>query len=431
MGEPALKNIARPVRAYRVASPASATTPETPALALPDKPSVAILPFTNMSGDPDQEFFADGIAEDIITTLSRYRSLFVIARNSSFTYKGRAVDVKDVGRTLGVRYVLEGSLRKSGNRVRITAQLVEAENGKHVWAERYDRDLADIFAVQDEIADAVTIAAAPAIDQAERQRAMRKPPESLDAWAACHRGLWHLSKISSPDNALAEEFFQRAIDLDPNFSRGYAGLAVAQHMGARLFGARDLTEAQKSCERLAQRAVTLDPADAETRACLATFLVNRGDFDGAQTEAERALAISPNLARAYEALAMTLIFGGRPKDGLAVLERSIRLDPSCPEMWSLLNLATVGLYFCGDYEAAIAAARRAIRSFPEYPTPYRWLAAALGQLGRIEEAKEALERAVALAPAPFELHVRQKVPWQRPEDYAHMLEGLRKAGWQG
>ena len=219
----------------------------------------------------------------------------MIARNSSFTYKGRAVDVKQVGHELGIRYVLEGSLRKSGDRIRVTAQLVEAENGKHVWAERYDRDLADIFAVQDEIADAVTIAAAPAIDQAERQRAMRKPPESLDAWAAYHRGLWHLSKISSPDNALAEEFFQRAIDLDPNFSRGYSGLVVAQHTGARLFGARDLIEAQKSCQRLAQRAVALDPADAETRACLATFLVNRGDFDGARTEAVRALAISPNL----------------------------------------------------------------------------------------------------------------------------------------
>jgi adenylate cyclase len=204
-------------------------------LPLPDKPSVAVLPFTNMSADPEQEFFADGIAEDVITALSRYPSLFVIARNSCFTYKGRAIDVKQVGHELGVRYVLEGSLRKVGNRIRVTARLVEAETGKHVWAERYDRDLADIFAIQDEIADAVTTAAAPAIDQAERQRAMRKPPESLDAWAAYHRGLWHLSKISSPDNALAEEFFQRAIDLDPNFSRGYSGLAVAQHMGAPLW----------------------------------------------------------------------------------------------------------------------------------------------------------------------------------------------------
>src|SRR5262249_30424210 len=159
-----------------------------------DKPSIAVLPFTNMSGDPEQEFFADGIAEDIITTLSRYPSLFVIARNSSFTYKGRAVDVKQVGRELGVRYALEGSVRKAGNRIRVTAQLVEAEAGNHVWAERYDRELADIFAMQDEITEAVTIAIAPAVADAERQRAMRKPPGSLDAWAAYQRGLWHFGK---------------------------------------------------------------------------------------------------------------------------------------------------------------------------------------------------------------------------------------------
>ena len=174
---------------------------------LPDKPSIAVLPFTNMSGDPEQEFFADGIAEGIITALSRYPSLFVIARNSCFTYKGRAVDVKQVGRELGVRYVLEGGLRKSGQRIRITAQLVEAETGKHVWAARYDRELADIFAVQDEITEAVTTAIAPAIAHAEGQRAMRKPPESLDAWAAYQRGLWQLEKNTADDIALAERFF--------------------------------------------------------------------------------------------------------------------------------------------------------------------------------------------------------------------------------
>src|SRR6202035_4330614 len=201
---------------------------ESLAPALPDKPSVAVLSFTNMSGDPEQEFFADGIAEDVITALSRYPSLFVIARNSSFTYKGRAVDVKQVGRELGVRYVLEGGLRKSGNRIRVTAQLVEAETGKHVWAERYDRDLADIFALQDEITEAVTIAIAPAIADAEQHRALRKPPGSLDAWAAFQRGLWHLSKYTVNDIALAQSFFQQAIDCDPSFSGGYGGLAIAQ-----------------------------------------------------------------------------------------------------------------------------------------------------------------------------------------------------------
>src|SRR6266480_4650906 len=216
------------------AVPAIAPAGEPPraTLALPDKPSIAVLPFTNMSSDPEQEYFADGIAEDIITALSRYPSLFVIARNSCFTYKGRAVSVKEVGRDLGVRYVLEGSLRKSGNRIRVTAQLVEAETGNHVWAERYDRDVADIFAVQDEISEAVTIAIAPAIADAEQHRAMRKPPGSLDAWAAYQRGLWHSSKLTSDDNSLAEKFFQQAIELDPTFSGAYVGLAIAQGQAA-------------------------------------------------------------------------------------------------------------------------------------------------------------------------------------------------------
>jgi len=200
MGERALRNIARPVKAFRVATgPLSAAAQGGLTLAFPDKPSIAVLPFANMSSDPEQEFFADGIADDAITALSHYPSLFVIARNSSFTYKGRAVDVKQVGRELGVRYVVEGSLRKAGNRIRVTAQLVEAETGKHAWAGRYDRDLADIFAVQDEITEAVTTAVAPAIADAELRRALRKPAESLDAWPTYQRGLWHLGKATASD----------------------------------------------------------------------------------------------------------------------------------------------------------------------------------------------------------------------------------------
>jgi adenylate cyclase len=231
LGEQSVKNIARPVHVYRIQLDAEAKVLPTGApdavqgspLPLPDKPSVAVLPFTNMSGDLDQEFFADGTAEDVITALSRYPSLFVIARNSCFTYKGRAVDVKQVGRELGVRYVLEGGLRKAGNRIRVTAQLVDAATDNHVWANRYDRDLADIFALQDEITEAVTIAIAPAIADAEQQRAMRKPPGSLDAWAAYQRGLWHFGKVSAEDNAFAEQFFQQAVDLDPSFAGGYKG----------------------------------------------------------------------------------------------------------------------------------------------------------------------------------------------------------------
>ena len=429
MGEQALKNIARPVRVYRVRA-ASATPVETKAkakpaersLALPDKPSIAVLAFQNMSGDPEQEFFADGIAEDIITALSRYSSLFVIARNSSFSFKGRAIDVKQVGRELGVRYVLEGSLRKSGNRVRVTAQLVEAESGNQAWAERYDRDLADIFAVQDEITLATTTAIAPAIADAEQQRAMRKPPASLDAWGAYQRGMWHLGKATPDDNALAENFFQRAVDLDPMFVGGYIGLAAVL---SRAKGTQEKEEA------LARRAVALDSGDAEGHSRLALALVARGDHQGARAEAEQALAICPNLATAHGALGVVLAYSGRPREGLAALETCIRLDPRAPSLVNRLNQVALAHYFCRDYEASVEAAERAIRSFPDFPSSYRWLAAALGELGRTGEAKQALEKAMSVSPAAFDFQVHERPPWFRPEEHAHMLDGLRKAGWQG
>jgi adenylate cyclase len=329
-----------------------------------------------------------------------------------------------------VRYVLEGSLRKSGNRIRDTAQLVEAETGNHLWAERYDRDLADIFAVQDEITEAVTISIAPAIADAEQNRAMRRPPGNLDAWAAYQRGLWHLSKSTHEDISLAEKFFQQAIDLDPTFSGAYGGLAGAQDQAA-YFLKRDLVEALSSAEALARRAVALDGADAEARSLLGHVLWRRGDYEGALSEAERALATAPNLAFAHQTLGATLIFSGRPKEGVAAIERSIRLDPRDPRSAVRLGRMALGLYFSAEYAAAVDVAKRAIRSYPEFPNPYRWLAAALGQLGRIEEAKEALERAIAILPAAFERTVRGRVPWMRPEDHAHMVEGLRKAGWDG
>ena len=432
MGEQALKNIARLVRVYRVATgAASATVQETPALALPDKPSVAVLPFTNMSADPEQEFFADGIAEDVITALSRYPSLFVIARNFCFTYKGRAVDVKEIGRELGVRYVLEGSLRKSANRIRVTAQLVEAESGKHVCAERYDRDLADIFALQDEITETVTIAIAPAIANAEQHRAMRKPPGNLDAWAAYQRGLWHFSKFTTNDNAIAQKFFQQAIKSDPNFAGGHWGLALAYLYAAAIFQSLSLLEALRSTEALARRAVELDSSDAAARSALSLALLSLGDTEGAQDKVELALATSPNLAIAHGILGDTLVYSGRPKEGVVAIQRSMRLDPRDPMKAFFLQNVAVGLYFSREYDAAIEAATRTIRSYPAFPNIYRWLAAALGQLDRTGEAQGALQKAIALAPAMFDMYVHTRPPWFRPEDHAHMLDGLRKAGWDG
>ena len=433
-GEQRVKNIARPLRVYHV-RPGQLADEEMsaaqPPLALPDKPSLAVLPFTNMSGDPEQEFVSDGIAEDVISALSHYPSLFVIARNSTFTYKGRAVDVKQVGRELGVRYVLEGGVRKAGNRIRVTAQLIEAETGNHVWANRYDRDLADIFAVQDEITHALTTALTPAIADAELRRAIRKPPESLDAWAAYQRGLWHLSKANSEDDTIAQNFFRQAIDLDPTFAPGYSALALAQLQAAAVYQKLSLAEAQSSAEVLARRAVSLDGADAEARSCLGWALQARGELDGALVEIERALAMSPNLAVAHWQRGATLIFSGQPMKGLDALETCIRLDPRDPFMAVRLLHIACGLYFAREYEGVVDAAKRLIRSYPDFPMIYRWPAAALGQLGRAAEAKEWLEKAISYAPAAFKMYVHNRVPWFRPEDHAHLVEGLRKAGWEG
>ena len=430
LGEQQVKNIVQPIRAYRIGGTSTATAIAAP-LPLPDKPSIAVLPFQNLSGDPEQEYFADGMVEEIITALSHYPSLFVIARNSSFTYKGRVVDVKQVGRELGVRYALEGSVRKAGNRVRVAAQLVEAETGIHDWAEHYDRDPTDIFAVQDEITQAVTIAVAPAVADAEQRRAIRRPPESLDAWAAYQRGLWHFSKGTANDNALAQKLFQQAIDLDPSFAGGYTGLAYAHRRAAGVFGTESLAEAEDLAEALVRRAVALDANDAEARTCFANLLMRRGDYAGALAEIERALALSPNLADAHGALGSVLTRSGHPKEGRVELEKCIRLDPRNPNNNLQLLVITISHYLSGEYDAAVEAAKRGIRSYPDHSNQYRWLAAALGQTGRLEEAKEVLAKAIAMAPAAFDMFVRRRVPWHRPEDHAHMLEGLRKAGWEG
>jgi adenylate cyclase len=414
----------RQAETHATIAPTAVPTP----LALPDRPSIAVLPFANMSSDPEQQYFADGVAEDIITAMSRYPSLFVIARSSCFTYKGRTVEVKQVGRELGVRYVLEGALRKAGSRIRVTAQLVEAETGTDLWAGRYDRDLADIFTVQDEITEAVTVAIAPAIADAELRRAMRRPPESLDAWAAYQHGLWHLSKATPNDNSFAEKFFQQAIDLDPNFSGGYQGLAFTQNQTPDSW--RSLLEGLNAIEALARRAVALDPANAEARSCLGMALYNRADYEGALAEIEYALVTSPNLAIAHGIFGAILAFSGCSKRGIAALERNIRLDPRDPQLAIRLNQIALAHYFSREYENAVEVAKRTTRSYPDYPHIYRWLAAALGQLGRTDEARQALDKAISTAPGAFDMFVRHRVPWIRPEDQAHMLEGLRKAGWQ-
>ena len=284
--------------------------------------------------------------------------------------------------------------------------------------------------MQDEITEAVTIAIAPAVARAEQKRAMRQPPNSLDAWAAYQHGLWHLSKLTAQDTAAAEKFFQQAIDLDPMFSRAHGNLAVARYYTSYIFGSHGPIEPLSSIEALARSALALDSNDAETRSLLGLVLLLTGDYEGALAETERALALCPNLPLAHAVLGITLIWSGQPKEGLKSFERFFRLNPSGPTAAPLLTQVVVAHYFCREYEAAVDAAKRAIQAFPDFPHAHFWLPAALGQLGRALEAKEALQKATAIRSGMFDMYVRNRRPLFRTEDYAHMLEGMRKAGWE-
>ena len=433
-----LKNIARSVEAFVVRLDATAKSVERSllrgtgeALPLPDKPSIAVLAFTNMSGDPEQEYFSDGIADDIITELSRSRSLFVIARNSSFTYKGRAVDVKQVARELGVRYVVEGSVRRSGGRIRVIAQLIDARAGSHVWAERYDRNITDVFAVQDEITNAVTMAIRPAIAHAEQQRALRKPPENLDAWEAFQHGLWHIGKFNPSDNERAKEFFKRAIALDATFVAAYCELALAYIREGGLHGTRSLAETGRLAETWAYKAVEIDPDDDSAQATMAYVAIVRGKSEEGWQRIQLALASNPNSHFGRGVKGLFLTFNGTPAEGRQELLVALRLSPHDPRNATYLTQVATSHYFERDYTSAMEVTKQAAARHLPYPQLYRWMAAALGQLGRLDEAREALRRAIELSPEGFALHVRSRPPWFRQEDHEHMLDGLRKAGWQG
>jgi adenylate cyclase len=401
------------------------------ALALPDKPSIAVLPFDNLSGDPAQEYFSDGVAEDIITELSRSHALFVIARNSSFTYRGRSMDVKQIARELGVRYVLEGSVRREGERVRISAQLVEAQSGNHIWAERYDRALADVFAVQDEISAAVATAIGLAVDDAEMHRALRRLPESLDAWDLYQQGRWHLEKADAAANDEARGLFERAIERDPMFAAAYVGLSRTCLRAGVMYLTMPMDAAVRLATLHARKAVELDPGDADAQAELAAALTLQGDGDNALVIARQALAINPNCAVAHWVMGTVLTYTGRTAEGRQALGVFERLSPRDASIAIAQGQIAITYYFDRDYERCVEAARRQLSAHPGHTLTYRWLAAALGQLGRTEEAHAALEKSVAASPREFGLYAHNRVPWHRPEDHEHMLDGLRKAGWQG
>jgi adenylate cyclase len=431
MGDQTVKNIARPVRTYRVVPAANAARDSLhETLSLPDKPSIAVLAFTNLSGDPEQEYFSEGLADDLINALSRNRSLFVIARNSSFTYRGRSVDVRQVARDLGVRYVVEGSVRRAAPRVRVNAQLIDATVGNHIWGERFDRALEDIFALQDEITLAVAMAIGPAVDEAEQHRALRRPPENLSAWEAYHRGWWHAQKYSVPDIAPAREFLIRAINLDPTLALAHAGLAYLYVIESGHHGLRPFEEAARLATEHARMAVRLDPNDANAHGIFALTLFASGDLKAALDIADRALSISPNCALAHQVRGLSLTHDGQPAKGREGLRMAMRLDPRTMNL-PLTAMIAMGYYFEHDYENAVVILRRTLADNPNNPPGLRWMAAALGQLGRMVEASRALNAAVEKTPDAFRHYTQNRAPWFRAENYEHMLDGLRKASWQG
>jgi TolB-like protein len=404
---------------------------ETPArvLTLPDEPSIAALPFRNLSGDPEQEYFADGVVEDITAALSRIRWLFVIARNSSFTYKGRTVDVKQIGRELGVRYVLEGSLRKAANRVRITGQLIDATTGAHLWADRFEGTFDDIFDLQDQITASVVGAIAPQLERAEIERAKRKPTESLGAYDYYLRGMANFHQATREAISEALPLFYEAMQLDPNFASAY-GMASWCHYWRKMNGwmsdrSRDFAEGA----RLANRALELgaDDAVALTRGghALAHF---GGDLDRGIAAVDRALVLNPNLTVAWYVSGFQRISRGEPDNAIERFARAMRLSPLDPEMFQMQTGTAMAHMFAGRFDAASAWAEKASRELPDILRVSAFSAASHALAGRMEEARRVMQHVRRLDPTLRISKVEDWVVLRRPEDLATFVAGLRKAG---
>lgn len=437
LGEQQVKNIAEPVRAYKLlpgdptAIAHAVVRVDAPVPGFGGRPAVAVLPFDNLSGDPEQLYFADGLAEDILTRLALWRWVPVIARNSSFSFRGHAVDVKEVGRALGARYVLEGSVRRAGERLRVTGQLIDAGSGHHLWAERYDRRIDDLFELQDEITDRLCAALEAAIGRSEMQRARIKPPASLDAWEACQRGWWHLERSTREDFDQAEIYLRRAHELDRTLSQPLAGLAQAS-LSRGLFRWAAPKAAFGEAAGHARAALALDPADAYAMAALGVSSAYAGRPDEAHTLATRATMLNPSSPRASFALAVTCLWRGESEPAIQAAERAIRMSANDPLQHIYLSALSACLYSARQYERAAEVSQLAAQRGPHYPMVWRGLANALGQLGRTDEAKQALARFLALVPGyTSEAVARGTVGFADEALFQHYLEGLRLAGWPG
>ena len=429
LGEHTVKNITRPVRVYRVRmagdeSPRPAARNAEPPM--PERPSIAVLAFNNMSGDAEQEYFSDGISEDVITDLSKLDNVHVIARNSSFVFKQTAVSIPEVARDLGVRYVLEGSVRKAGNRVRVTAQLIDSTTGGHVWADRYDRDLTDIFAVQDELTHEIVSALKLTLSPEEEDRLAHKGTADVEAYNLILRGREQASLHTRTGNIGARDLFARAITIDPDYAAAYA-LTAFTHVIDYVNGWAEVPEQSLSTGlKIAQRAAEMDATEPHAGFALGIAYLWSRDVDRAQAEAERCLALEPNSSEGHLLMAHIQIFGGRAAAAIETLDAYIRLDPHYPDL--VLQFLAEALISLGRYDDAIAALKQRLERSPGAESAYALLVVCYGHLDRIEEGREAFAELMRINP-DFSIERRRRVlPFKNPADFEHRVEGMRKVG---
>jgi adenylate cyclase len=425
IGEQSLKNIAKAIRVYRVLLEETATP--RPTLALPDKPSIAVLPFQNIGGDPEQEYFADGMVEEIITALSKLRWFFVIARNSTFAYKGKSPDVRQVARELGVRYVLEGSVRKAGNRLRTTAQLVDATTGNHIWAERYDREIADIFAVQDEITQSVVAAIEPQLYAAENLRIQSTSPDNLDAWGCVIRALWHIGRFTSDNTEEAKQLLKRAIAMSPRYAKAHSLLAFAELCAVSL-GLTDVDTAILLAERHARMARELDDTDPWTYLSIAGVKAWQSRYEEATAAFGRAIELNPNFALAHGLMGLPLARSGKPDAALEAVDRALRMSPHDPFNSFFLAIAATAHFVAERYSEGVACGRRAVRDRPNRLPALRLLAACHVGLGELDEARSIILEVLRLHPSSsIKRDAYGYGVFTRTSDQERYVAALRKA----
>jgi len=433
-GQIELKNVPRPVRVLFVnpaeqnpTDPSQQTHP-APVPGFEGRHAIAVLPFRNLSQNVEQEYFADGLSEDLIDRLSALRVYPVIARNSSFVYKDDNRDARELGRLLGAHYLVSGSVRHSGNKIRVGVELVDTHDGHQLWSERYERELSDIFEMQDEITDSIARSLGPVLSRSEMRHAMRGPPRDLDAWECVHRGLWHLTQVSREDNVAAKKWARRALELQPGSAGAYTLIAFSHQYDITYQWSDSQEESIRLAVQTAEKAVALDNHDPMALSALGYACLLAGDRQRAIAVLERAIELNPSSALGHWALGSALSLTRRPDEGIPLIRKAMQLSPKDPLMHEFLFGIGAAHFVAGRYEQAARFARESLQARPKQAGAYRLLAASLGYLGRAEEACEAVQNMVQLVPGMSEAHLKSFLPADVAERYA---AGLHKAGWDG